>query len=260
MVEGMTLHLGKLPARPDAVKLKLSSYFELPEIPAKFPDPGKVAPKAWGMLGNDEYGDCVIAGSMHEHMLWTREGVGTAANFTTANALSTYTAVTGFDPSQTDAQGNNPTDRGTDMEAMAKYRRKTGITDASGTVHKIGAYLALDHQDPTTLAAAAYIFDAVGVGIEFPSSAMDQFNAGRSWSVVKGSTNEGGHYVPLFFKKSAATFQVVTWGQVQNVTKGFITTYADEAIVYLSEEFLDGTGKTPDGFDLTALQNDLKAL
>jgi hypothetical protein len=36
--------------------------------------------------------------------------------------------------------------------------------------------------------------------------------------------------------------------------------YADEAVVYLSEEFLDGNGKTPDGFDLTALQNDLKAL
>lgn len=254
------LRLGKKPARPDATKLRLQNYFDLPRIPSRFPDPGKISPRAYGMLGNDEVGDCVIAGAMHEHMLWTREGVGPAANFSTDLALKTYSAITGYDPAQTDEQGNNPTDQGTDMEEAAKYRRKVGITDSAGNVHKIGAYLALDFHDPRTLAAAAYIFDAVGVGIEFPASAMDQFNRGRTWTVVRNSPLEGGHYVPLFYKKTAATFQVVTWGQVQNVSTGFLAKYADEAVVYLSEEFLDGNGKTPDGFDLAGLQNDLKNL
>ena len=63
-----TLHvtpkLGKVPARPDAVKLKFSSYIntnQLPTPPASFGHENLI--QSWGMLGNDQYGDCVWAGA-----------------------------------------------------------------------------------------------------------------------------------------------------------------------------------------------------
>lgn len=255
--------LGKLPAREGAVTFKLTDYLPvstLPPAPTAFDHHGLVA--SWGMLGNDQYGDCVFAGAAHETMLWTAEAERNAY-FSTNNALSDYSAVTGFNP-------NDPnSDQGTDMEAAAAYRRKTGIIDASGKRHKVGAYIALPgvraqgDNSPSmldSLASVAYVFGAVGIGIEFPSSAMDQFNSNQPWDVVPGSQIEGGHYVPVIGRLDNGNFLVVTWGAIQEVTPAFLLRYTDEAIVYLSTEFLNGGGVTIDGFNLTQLNADIKSL
>lgn len=252
-LEGTTMYkLGKLPARKDAVKFKLSSYEKtaLPKPPLTFGHQGLVNP--WNMYGNDKYGDCVWAGAGHETLLWNKE-VGKLVNFTDANILASYTAVTGFNPKDPN------TDQGTDMELAAKYRRQTGLKDKNGTVHKVGAYLAIETGDVDQIKQAVYLYSAVGIGIQFPGSAMDQFNAGKPWDVVKGAKIEGGHYVPVVGFDQNYVY-VVTWGELQPVTYAFIKKYMDEGIAYLSTEFISKTGKTLDGFDITALTNDLKSL
>ena len=118
--------LGKLPARPGAISFKLSRYFNLaalPTPPAVFGHQALVSD--YGILGNNQYGDCVLAGGDHEEMLWNAEA-GVAVAFTDANALSDYTALTGFNPA------DPATDQGTDMQAAASYRRTTGLIDANG--------------------------------------------------------------------------------------------------------------------------------
>lgn len=264
-----TFKLGKTPARPGAVKFKLSDYIPLsalPVAPAVFGttvDPGNFA-----MLGNDTAGDCVWAGADHEHMAWN-SAAGKTVSFTTENAFADYSAVTGFDPNKTDAQGNNPTDQGTDMEQAAAYRRKTGIIDASGVRHRVGAYVAIPgvstkgNNSATfldTLANSAFAFEAVGIGIEFPASAMDQFNQGKPWDVVDGSPIEGGHYVPLVGRRANGNFVVITWGALQEVTRAFLVKYVDEAIVYLTTEFLNSSGLSREGFDIAGLNRDIASL
>ena len=89
--------LGKLPARPDAVKLKMTRYLvpaELPTPPANFGHDAVVG--NWQMLGNDTVGDCVIAGGLHETMLWTANG-SKQAKADTAAAIKNYSAITGYD-------------------------------------------------------------------------------------------------------------------------------------------------------------------
>jgi hypothetical protein len=86
---------------------------------------------------------------------------------------------------------------------------------------------------------------------------MDQFNAGRPWSIVSGSPLEGGHYVPLVALRG--DLYCVTWGKLQPLTRAFLTKYCDEAWAILSPEMLTG-GKSLEGFDLAQLQSDLKAL
>jgi len=241
------LKLGKTPARPDAVKLKLSNYLTgtLPKAPRKFGHTNLIGD--WQMLGNDRYGDCVFAGAAHETLLWNAQG-GHPVTFSDQSVLSDYSAVTGFNP-------NNPnTDQGTDMQAAASYRRKTGVVDANGNRHVVTAYLSIEAGNVHQHQIAAYLFGAVGIGISFPKSAMAQFNAGKAWSVVPGSPIEGGHYIPLVARNNG--FICVTWGRTQRMTDVFFKKYNDESIAYVSLESLSN-GKTLEGFDSATLIDDL---
>jgi len=248
------LKLGKLPARKDSVTFKLKNYLASPRLSTTPPESvlrPDFYPEAWEMLGNDNYGDCVWAGAGHETMLWNNEAKKTVS-FTDANVLNAYSAVTGFNP-------NDPnSDQGTDMQQAASYRFKTGLIDKDGNRHKVAAYLALDVADVEQLKRAVYLFSAVGIGIEFPDSAMDQFNAGKPWTVKSGSNVEGGHYVPVVGYDKNYVY-VVTWGKVQKMTWGFFKKYNDESIVYLSDDMLT-EGQSIIGLDVATLQADLKAI
>lgn len=247
------MRLGKKRARLGAVRLSLRRYIDLstlPTPPAEFGSDDLVT-NAWGMLGNDNAGDCVWAGAAHETMLWNAEA-GSAVSFSDDSVLSDYSAVTGY------VIGDDSTDSGTDMQQAASYRLKTGILDASGKRHKIAAYLAIEAGNLQEHLVAAYVFGAVGIGIEFPNSAMDQFNADQPWDIVPGALLEGGHYVPLLSRRGGM-FNCVTWGMRQPMTDAFFARYNDESLVYLSEEFLTG-GKSLQGFDIGQLNADLKAL
>ena len=201
-------------------------------------------------MGNDQFGDCVFAGAAHETMLWNAAAGRTVA-FTPECVLSDYSAVTGFNPA------DPRTDQGTDVGEALSYRRKTGIIDAAGIRHTIGAYVSLTPKNYEQFLTAVWLFGAVGIGIQFPASAMDQFNRGKVWGVTK-SAIEGGHYIPVVADRKGKPV-CVTWGKLQPMTKAFYLKYCDEAYVILSEEMLVG-GKSPEGFDLLTLQADLAAL
>lgn len=250
----MTLKFGKTPARPEAMKFKFANYAlssKLPKPPKNFGHEAAVG-KDWGMMANDKWGCCVLAGAAHESMLWTRMSQNCIdATFTDANVLAAYSEITGFNP-------NDPnTDQGTDMKEAASYRRKTGITDSKGNVHKVAAYLSVAPGNLTEHYQALYLFGAVGIGIECPSNVIDQFDAGKPWSVTKGTKIEGGHYIPTVAKRTH--LECVTWGRIQGMTTGFFGKYNDESVAYLSEEMLDNR-KSPEGFDYDALLADLNSL
>lgn len=242
--------LGKKDPVYDAGALTYSAYAG----PAATPPVRIAAPRVsdWGMLGNDQYGDCVFAGADHEHICWSAE-VEHASSFTAQEALADYSAVTGFNPA------DPSTDRGTDVLAALKYRRKTGVIGAYGRRHKIGAYAQIEpgHVDHVKLAISD--FNAVGIGIQFPGSAMDQFNAGKPWTVVAGATEDGGHYIPLV-GYDASWFYCVTWGKLQRLSYGFFAEYCDEAYALLSTDSLNKAGYTRTGLNLAQLVADLKAV
>ena len=155
------------------------------------------------------------------------------------------------------APGHNPTDKGSDVRKVLAYRRKTGIIDAAGKRHQIGAFVKLEAKNLTHIYQAMYLFQAVGIGIEFPGSAMEQFNKGEPWSVVAGAQIEGGHYVPCIAKR--ANIEIVTWGALQQMTVEFFEKYCDEAWAYISTEDLQKEA-SPAGFDLSQLKADLAKL
>jgi flagellar hook protein FlgE len=256
-----TLKLGKLPAASSQpVKLKFRDFLDrtqLPPLPkGDFGHDSLVT--NWGMLGNDKYGDCVLAGAGHEHMLWLREAGHTEAEvtslFTEKAALKNYSAVTGFNPDDPD------TDQGTDMAQAASYRRKTGYIDSKGNRHKIGAYVDLDPGNITELWYAAWLFDGVGIGVNFPSQWMDAFNKGSKglWDHVSRPKLEGGHYITGVGRHG--NLNIVTWADDHpRLTPRGYAQFNDQTIAYASAEKLV-SGRDDNGFDWPGLLAALKEI
>ncbi len=249
----MLLKLGKTPARPGAVSFKFGAFFDrrkLPTPPRRFGHEKIGQP--WGMFANDERSCCVFAGGAHETMVWRHEG-GAQVQFNDDDVLADYAAVTGFDPAKPE------TDQGTDMVQAASYRRKTGLVDAAGVRHKIESYVALKTGDVDDLALATYLTGATGVGLRFPDSAWDQFDAQQRWTVINGAKASGGHYVPCIGRNSAGDFMVITWGRIQAMSPEFYSKYSDEALAYVSLETMRGN-VTPEGFDAASLTKAIAGL
>ncbi len=244
------LFFGKLPARPNAMKFKLAAYTDfskLPPIPKDFGHEEADPPIAWGMLGNDRVGDCVVAGGAHEHQLWALMG-GKRLTFNTADVLKDFQAITGVPPSPT---------VGADMQQAASYRQHVGLMGADGVRHKIAAYLEIKPGSLPELYAAIYLFGAVGIGFQVPNNAVDQFVKRQSWHITGSRLSGSGHYVPAVALRS--NIVVVTWGRFQAMRPSYYAAYCDEAVAYISQEALV-EGKSPEGFDYQALLTDLRAL
>jgi hypothetical protein len=235
-----TLKLGKLP--PDLTKKALSLAPHLT---------GTLTPPAqrdwlsevtdWPMYANDRYGDCVFAAVGHMIEAWTAYN-GSQIEVTTEDLLHAYSAVTGFDP-------NDPsTDQGTRIQDALNYWRRTGIAG-----HKILAFAKVDHTNPTEVKVALDTFGALMIGIRFPRAAMDQFNSGQPWDVLRNDGGiEGGHAIHGGAYKPGDT-DIVTWAKVQPMTDAFATKYVDEVWAVITPEWYAATGKTPGGVDLAGL-------
>ena len=88
------MKLGKLAKRVDPRTLKLARF--LPEhlpIPAARDWTVGRETREWGMLRNDDLGDCTCAALGHQVQVWS-EGVAV----TDADIVGLYSTVTGYDP------------------------------------------------------------------------------------------------------------------------------------------------------------------
>lgn len=261
----MTVKLGKREFTQDDRDLILEHFAPAAvEVPARF-GLGNVI-HDWGMLGNGPddtvrrgfagCGDCVIAGGDHETMLF-REAAGGLANvprFTGKEAVADYSAVTGY------VIGDDSTDQGTYVRDALKYRRSTGLVDADGERHTIAAYIRLRHGDADELVQAVWLGLAVGIGIQFPDTAMRQFDDGEAWDVEDGAEIIGGHYIAVTGRTAPDNIGVLTWGRRQAMTRAFYETYCDEAWAIVTPEALKPSGLSVRGFDVAGLEKALREI
>jgi hypothetical protein len=249
------LKLGLKPFKPDnrdALFASFTKKTELPKLPEKFGYAGLLANDI-GMFGNDTIGDCAAAEAAHASMLLSQLGGHPEALFTDKEVIEFYSAVTGYDPA------DPSTDQGTDYRDMMKYLRAHGITDARGVPHKIGAFVLLEQGNVDELDMALYLFGNVPVGVDLPDSAMDQFNRGEAWDVVKGAHVEGGHAIGGVQKVDATHYLFTTWGRKQPVTRRFLAKYLNQAWGTLAPEMLRA-GRSPQGFDTEQLTEYLHSI
>ncbi len=176
----------------------------------------------WGMLGNDNAGDCTFAGDGHIALQQSTYG-GKPVAITTAEAIAAYSAVTGYDPSARDASGQNPTDKGTTIQKALEYFRVTGFAG-----FKISAYGKVQTSNHTAVKRAIDEFGALSIGMNLPNTALGQFDNGEPFDVVKGSQSDGGHCMAVFGYDAKFVY-VVTWGKICRMTWAFWDAFVEEA-------------------------------
>lgn len=253
-VDPYKLKLGKLKAVHDPRTLLLASYVtsDLPPAPANFDLTQKVS--EWGMMQNEQLGDCTCAAAGHLIMMWTANA-GEEFIPSDSQIVAAYSAITGYNP----ATGAN--DNGAKEIDVLNYWRQSGIAN-----HKIGAYLALEPSNQTHIMDSVYMFQGCYIGLQLPKSAQPQVQNGQPWSVPPGGATGdgapgtwGGHAVPVVaYDQRGVT--CVTWGALQTMTWSFWDTYCEEAYAILSNDYFTGAQQTPDGFGMQQLQEDLADL
>lgn len=197
----------------------------------------------WPMYLNDRLGDCTCAAMGHLIQVFNRYGQKKDVQVTDSDVLTAYSAVSGYNP-KTGAH-----DDGAVVQDVLDYWRKTGVGG-----HKILAFAQVDFRNEDELRQALNIFGNIYLGIDFPDTAMNQFNDGLAWDVVAGARSEGGHAINAgYYDVSDKMWKVVTWGQVQPMTQAFFDKYVEEAWVVISQEWLDANGRNPEGIDMQTL-------
>jgi hypothetical protein len=250
----MLFKTGLLPS-PHPPALHFRSYMLrtlLPSVPAVFGHHNVYPKNGWLMLDNDRIGDCTVAGAMHCSMLWNKIA-GKAVRFTDLDAQEDYSAITGYH------KDDPASDTGADMVAVAKYWQQTGFRDSHANRHKIAVYMAVDPKHLDRVFAAAYLFDAVGLGVQVRQSDETNFIDGHPWTGASHDPVVGYHYVPLIGRLANGNAVVVTWGGAQEVQHSWLEANLREVVAMISPEALVN-GKSSEGFDFAGLIDDLKII
>lgn len=243
---------GRLAPDPDKPHLKYAAivHDDLPQPPPAADWLSTVPPGAWGMCANDRYGDCTCAGVAHKRIgdVYVNHN-GQVLTVTDTDTLGLYTDITGFNPD------DPSTDQGAMCQDVLAYWRKHGFLS-----EKPVAFAKVNVHDETEVKQAIAAFGQLYCGFEVPGTAMDQFNNGQPWDVVKGSSIEGGHCVTVgAYDEDGLT--CVTWGTTQKMTWAFFKEYFDEAWIVIGPDMLDPkTGLDHLGVSLDALESEFTAL
>lgn len=224
-VKVKSVRLGKQGYEHDARTLMLT-HFVLPEIRVPVVhdfDKGR-RPLPLRMMGNDQWGDCVIVGEANQIFRLERVEQRRTIKLLDEHVIERYKKLTG-------AQNpGDPNDTGlVVLESMRNWRNE-GFQVGNRT-YTIAAYGELEPQDEKQLRMAAYVFHGIHFGFWLPVAAQ---RMGNVWD-YNGQTGPewkpgswGGH---LVFGKAydQDSFEVITWGQKVRVTNAFIERYCDEA-------------------------------
>lgn len=246
--------LGKLEPKHDPRTLKLARYLlsPLPAPPAEVSWVTKVP--GWGMMLNDQIGDCTCAAAGHMVQQWSFFANPPGTIPTDQQILAAYERVSGYNPA------DPSTDNGAVMLDVLKYWRNVGVGG-----HRIVAFVQVDHTNDVEVRQAIQIFGNIYVGLALPVSAQEQ----GAWTVGKGGPaaggdnapgSWGGHAVPVM-AASPHSLTCITWGERLKMSHNFFTDYCDEAYAAVSQDWIAARGgKSPSGLNLRQLLADLQQI
>lgn len=247
----MAYRLGKNRPVIDDRTLRFASYLKpaLPTPPTAVEYGSKVP--SWPMYYNDQYGDCTCAAAGHMIQNWTANAA-TEVSVPDPSVLTFYEHFVGSPP---------PPDAGCNMLQVLRYWRKTGLDG-----HKVLAFASIDLQNKVQAQSAVWLFGSIYIGVALPDFATQGDMLTVPWVVPPGGpvgnaapNQNNGHCIPAV-AYDADQLWIVTWGELKSMSWDFYNAYADESFAVISQDFIEANGLNPAGFDLTALEADLKQI
>lgn len=239
---------GRLPVKPEGERFALSWAHELlvQAVPLPvYPIDVTGGITDFGMLGNDQYGDCGEAGIRHVEMTTAVMAGFPVPTFTTPEAVSEYMAFTGGQ------------DTGVNLADFLLWLYKAG---------RIKAFAPVDHTNVSQTNSLLAEFHGLYCGVNLTDDANALFNAGQPWTVSGGEQSDPreGHCIEKVKAMDPNLYGAmdgwITWGADQPSTVQWSAACLDEVwLVVTTEEqlakftpallseinALSGTGGTP---------------
>jgi len=258
--------LGRKPMDRERPRLTLETYIDpagqlakggLPAVPLRKDVDRASRVSDWPMYVNDQLGCCTISAAGHMFGAWNVYAGRPEVLFSDDEIVTAYSACGGYVP------GDPETDQGCVMADVLAYLKDTGMTDTSGSVHRIAGYAAFGNPaDEKLLGQVLDVFGSVYVGFNVQAHMMDQFENGEVWTWQRGDELVGGHCVPLQRREPAASrhgiLDYVTWGAVQHADFGWQANAVEEAWAVVTSDWLEANGETVEGLALSQLLADMR--
>jgi len=245
VVDHSNMKLGRRVVKRDSRTLKLGKYLknELPAAPVATDWTKGVS--NWGMMLNDQHGDCTIAAAAHAVQVWSAH-TGGEITLPDAMILQYFEKWDGYNPSDPNTDAG-----GVELNVLNQWQKSAFDT------HKLIAFADPVFSNLEEIRQTIKLFGGVYIGVALPNTARKQ----AVWDVVPNGGDDakpgswGGHavFVPAY---DATSFTCVTWGALKQMTVAFWNEYVDEAHALLSHDWLVAKG-SPAGFDLKQLKADL---
>ncbi|KAA0068667.1 hypothetical protein [Rhodanobacter sp. T12-5] len=242
------VRFGKRKARRDDRNLMFAVLLKAPPVlPAEYDFDVVHHGIPTPMFGNDQYGDCVIAGRAHQTLRFERAEQNKLIAISDHDVLQEYFSESGGVDSGLVV-----------LDSVKEWRSKGWL--AAKRRYKIKAFAQIDQRKRSEVKRAVFMGIGVGLGLTLPDAALTQFYAGKPWAVVGGKAGQpnphNGHYVyvPGYTKLGPVC---VTWGRKQQMTWPFLARYCDEA--YAIIDAID-TAKKRRALDATKLDAFLAGL
>jgi len=197
---------------------------------------------AWGMDGNNTFGDCGVAAVNHVFMAAAAvtQDAGKEEWPSDQDIVDYYLTYTGGQ------------DTGVVLADFLAYVKKTGFFS-----HIVQGYAPVAVHDIPTLQFVVDAYTAAYTGIKVTQAMQEAFQGKRPWTLPDlFSPVVGGHCIPLVGYDDSYLY-AVTWGAVQPISYAAWHHISDEAWAVIPGELAGGDGR---GVDLTALQADLAKL
>ena len=202
--------------------------------------------KKFGMMNNDTWGCCTASGCGHAAQIWTMNAYGWEFTAPDPAVLQFYFNSTGAGP----GHDNDP---GGDEPTVLAYFQKNGLAKH----HVIGYGTARNihnHNENTRLIKD---FGGLYIGFQVPQGIPE--DPGSVWDLPAGLPIEGGHCVFIAGRLANGNYIVITWGEIVYMTPAFMDAYNQEIHVILAESWFKA-GRCPSGFDVEALEAEMKAM
>lgn len=201
---------------------------------------------------NNYIGDCTIA-AIDNSIIVESAAAGHFAAPTDAETLAHYQRVTHYVP------GHPETDRG-EWPIAAEL---DWMSHPLAGVRSLG-FAAVNFHNPTQVERSIFLYGSTIVTVALPESAVDQFQAGQTWTVTAGARAQpysaGGHELALDGYDATGPF-AVTWGRTVHITWTWLATYGTEAETALTSTWVTGlSAHAPNGLSQIQLLTNLRTL
>lgn len=252
------VRLGRHRPVAEGPHLRLGNYLRasLPPAPASCDFSAKAASVLANIYGNDQLGDCVIAGG--HHVVGTETGnADRLFTATQAQIIAQYSAIGGYVP------GDPSTDNGCNVVDALNYWCTHGFADGT----KALGWLAVDATNKAEVQAAMFLFENLVFGIELPDPYVNPFPSGNgfTWGVAGSPDPNNGHCI-VGVGYNADGVIVDTWGMLGTFTFDAIAAYCKQSaggelyVLLTPDQIAKGQSKAPNGVDWTSIIADFDSL